>query len=89
MPSVAAFLVGAKMSQNEEGHERESERNFLFNQFWDFHQSKSAFKADSAKFLRLVPLLRLRDHRDSPCLMEHETGLAVFCGMDLGLRVKV
>lgn len=32
------------------------------------------------KFLRTVPTLRLRDYRDEPCLMEHVSGLAVFCG---------
>ena len=75
MPSLAAFLANAKSSNVQE------ERLFALSQFFSLHESKAMFKGDAAKFLRIVPTLRLRDYRDLPCLMHHNSGLAVFCGI--------
>jgi hypothetical protein len=75
MPSLAAFLASVKSSKAE------TERLFALSQFFSLHESKAMFKGDAAKFLRIVPTLRLRDYRDVPCLMHHNSGLAVFCGI--------
>jgi hypothetical protein len=74
MPSVSAFLVGAVV---EEGQEKE-----LLSKFFMLHQQDALFGSDAVKFLRIIPALRIRDYRDVPCLIEHDSGgLAVFCGI--------
>jgi len=86
MHSVAAFVVSLKSAEADTGveknaKEKKEERDFGLSKFFALHESKALFKADAAKFLRSIPTLRLRDYRETPCLMEHDSGLAVYCGI--------